>query len=263
MNKPEKEFGKLTPEQFKQLTRDLPEIRGQMQELPDLIRSVPVEKVKDILGKDFYWATVYELPYHEQLALLFFALGKVKELMEIVNSPDPQQAAYDWSHREDDDEWNGGEGGLFEKKHVIGLTVALQRNMLSVMLFHRTLDKFVEEVREGNDDSFFNAVRVDRSIVTCPTFADRIARAELSNDKLFFIRLRSSLKGPSKKHWEMYKDLRYALHVLKELGFDKMTDAQLEDLLVHKLKLYPNVPSARKNLRKQFTESKKIATTSK
>lgn len=263
MEKTEKEYGKLSLEQFKRLTNDLPEIRSQMQELPDLIRSVPPEKIDGLLGKDFYWAEVYEFPYHIQLAMLFCALGKVNDLVEISKSPDPQQAVIDWGAQDVDEEWNGGEGRLFEKKHVIGLTVALQRNLLSVMLFHRTLDKFVEDVRAGNDDSLFQAVRIDRSIVSCPTFADRIARAELENDKMFFIHLRSSLKGPSKKHWEMYKDLRYALYTLRELGFDKMTDAQLEDLLVHKLKLYPNVPSARKNLRKQFTESKKIATTSK
>lgn len=165
------------------------------------------------------------------------ALGRAKELVEVSKAPDPDQAVLDWMDSEDTSGWNGGEGGLFEKKHVIGLTVALHRNILSIMLFHRTLDKLVGEVRAGKDDSFFLAVRIDRSILACPTFADRLARAELEGDKQFFIHLRSSLKGPSKKHWEMYKDLRYALHMLGELGFDKMSDAELEDLLVHKLKL--------------------------
>jgi len=69
------------------------------------------------------------------------------------------------------------------------------------------------------------------------------------------------LKGPSKKHWEAYKDLRYAFFILRESGFNQMSDAQLEELLVHQLKLYPDAPGARKNLRKQFKESKKFATT--
>lgn len=37
MEKPEKEYGKLSLEQFKQLVNGLPEIRGQMQEVPKLI----------------------------------------------------------------------------------------------------------------------------------------------------------------------------------------------------------------------------------
>lgn len=257
MQKSEKEYGKLSLDQFKQLVKELPVVRNQMQELPELIRSTPKERIAELLDKDFYWAEVYELPFHHQIALLFFALGRANKLKEIAQAPDPQQAALDWMDTDDIDDWNGGEGGVFEKKNVIGLTVAMHRNILCIMLFHRTLDKLVEEVRAGNDDSLFQAVRIDRSIVACPTFADRIARAELGNEKMFFLHLRSSLKGPSKKHWEMYKDLRYAIYMLRELGFDKMSDMQLEDLLVHKLKLYPNVPSACKNLRKQFTQSKK------
>ncbi|SET69232.1 hypothetical protein SAMN05216326_1672 [Nitrosomonas marina] len=108
---------------------------------------------------------------------------------------------------------------------------------------------------------FFNAVRIDRSIITCSAFAVRISTAEAKNDKKFFIRLRKSLEGPSKKHWEAYKDLRYAFYILRESGFNQMSDAQLEELLVHQLKLYPDTPGAQKNLRKQFTESKKFATT--
>ena len=263
MEKAEKEYGKLSLDQFKRITKELPEIRNQMQELPDLIRSTPKQKIDELLDKEFYWAEVYELPFHYQIALLFCALGRVQQLKEIANSPDPQQAAIEMMDSDDVDDWNGGEGGVFEKKHIIVLTVAMQRNILCIMLFHRTLDQLVDDVRKGKDTSLFQAVRVDRSIVACPTFADRIARAELENDKMFFLHLRSSLKGPSKKMWEAYKDLRYALYMLRELGFDKMSDVQLEDLLVHKLKLYPPIFSARKNLRKQFAESKKITTTSK
>ncbi|WP_208300002.1 hypothetical protein [Aquabacterium sp. A08] len=50
------------------------------------------------------------------------------------------------------------------------------------------------------------------------------------------------------------------MFALRELGFDKMTDAQLEELLVHQLKVYPNVPSAKKNLRAQYQQSRKIKT---
>jgi hypothetical protein len=256
----EKAFGKLTLDQFRELVRTLPEIRSQIKDLPQVVRAAPRKRIDEILDKEFYWATAYELSFIESLALLFFALGRVGQLMEWATSPDPQQAALDSIRDDDIDDWNGGEGGKFKEKHVVGLTVALQRNILSIMLYHRTLSDLVAEVRTSDEwkEPFFKAVRVDRSILSCPTFSDRLARAELENDKQFFIHLKSALKGPSKKHWEAYHDLRYALCVLRELGFDQMSDAQLEDLLVHQLKLYPNVPSARKNLRKQFTESKRV-----
>lgn len=256
----EKAFGKLTLDQFRELVRTLPEVRSQIKELPQIVRAAPRKRIDELLDKEFYWATVYELPFLDSLTLLFFALGRVGQLMEWAASADPQQAALNSILADDIDDWSGGEGGNFKEKHVIGLTVALQRNILAIMLYHRTLSDLVAEVRTSPDwkEAFFKAVRVDRSILSCPSFSDRLARAELENDKQFFIHLKSALKGPSKKHWEAYRDLRYALCVLRELGFDQMSDDQLENLLVHQLKLYPNIPTARKNLRKQFTESKRV-----
>ena len=261
MEKPEKEYGNLTLDEFKQLVNKLPEIRSQMQELPDLLNSTSKDKIKEVLGQGLYWADAYELSFQELLAQLICALGCHQELRKAAQSDDPTQAVFSMFQNVEYETWEGGLEGLFEISDVVGLFAALQRNILSIMLFHRTLNTMVDEVRNGDDESLFNAVRIDRTIITCPTFALRISEAEVKNDKKFFIRLRSSLKGPSKKHWEAYKDLRYAFFILRESGFNQMSDAQLEELLVHQLKLYPDAPGARKNLRKQFTESKKFSTT--
>jgi len=232
----EKEFGKLTVDQFSELVKALPEVRSNMQEMPELIRNVPREKINALLKDDFFWSFAYEWSFLDSVALLILAMGRVEQVQEAARSPDPQQAALDLMKNDDLDDWDGGFMKLFEMRDVIGLVTVLQKNILSIMLYHRPLSALVEEVRQDGDwqEAFFKAVRVDRSIISCPTFASRLARAELENDKQFFIHLRSALKGPSKKHWEAYRDLRYALCVLRELGFNQMSDAQLEDLLVHK-----------------------------
>ena len=260
----EKEYGKLTLDQFKGVVKQLPELRNNLAELPSVLRATKPEKFKEIFDKDFAWAEIYELSLVEQIAFTVIAMGELQRIIDIAASDDPQKAALEWAN-EDPPEWKYIEGG-FEKKHAAGLVIALQRTILSIMIYHRPINDLVAEVRagkDGADEAFFKAVRVDRSILACPTFADRLAKAEMTNDRDFFIHLRSALKGLSKKHWESYRDLRYALFILKDLGFSQQSDAQLENLLVHQLKLYPNSPSARKNLRKQFTESKKFATTSK
>ena len=262
-----KEYGKLTLDQFKCLVKKLPEVRGQMKELPGLLRSTSAAKLEEILDEDFHWSEIYEISLVEQLALMAVVLGDAQRIVQIGQAADPQQAVLEWMDEDiDEDNWTGGFEGLFGKKYLFMFVTALQRNILSIMIYHQSLAAFVEDVRSGSktaDESFFKAVRVDRSILTCPTFADRLARAELTDDKGFFLHLRSALKGLSNKHWESYRDLRYSMAILRELGFDQLSDAQLEDLLVHKLKLYPNAPGARKNLRKQFTEAKKISTTPK
>src|SRR5688500_1049347 len=94
--KTKKPYGKLTLPQFQRVVKALPEVRQQMNQLPQLIRSAPRSKVEEVLDKDFYWSEVYELPFVHQLGLLFYALGRVKRLLEISKSPDPQEAALDW-----------------------------------------------------------------------------------------------------------------------------------------------------------------------
>lgn len=258
MAEPTKEFGKLTAEQFRHLIDKLPEIRNQQRELTDLVRSTPKEKLDGILSKDYAWASFYEMTFVEHMALLMMALDKLEFLHYAAQAPDPQQTFIDEFDVDDDEEWTGGWQGRFEKKHLVGLVYALQRTILSIMLYQRSLHDLVEAVRQGDDDALFKAVRVDRSIVACGPVADRISRAELLKEKQFFIHLRSALGGPLQKHWQSYQDLRYALFVLRDLGFDKLSDDQLENLLVHQLKVYPNSYNARRNLRKQYTLSKKI-----
>lgn len=254
-----KEYGKLTATQFKNLISKLPEIRRQQSELTDLVRSTPKGRLEEILSNDFAWASLYEMTLVEHLTLLMLALDKVDFLHYAARAPDPQQTFMDEFDAGDDEEWTGGWKGMFEKKHLVGLVFALQRTILSIMMYHRTLHDLVDAVRQSNDDdALFDAVRLDRSIVACEPVADRISKAELMHEKHFFIRLRNALKGPSQKHWQAYQDLRYALYVLRDLGFDKLSDDQLENLLVHQLKVYPNTYNARRNLRKQYTQSKKI-----
>ena len=48
--------------------------------------------------------------------------------------------------------------------------------------------------------------------------------------------------------------------MLREMGCDQLSDVELEHLLVDVLKVYPKAYTARKNLRKQFYESKRFKT---
>lgn len=255
-----KEYGKLTAEQFKTLISHLPEIRKHPGEIAEMVSSLSKDHLNKLLPEGFAWAEIYELTFIEHLAWLLMALGKTEFLKQAAQTPDPQQTLLDdiQSFDVDFENWKGGDGGFFELQDVLGLLTALQRQILSIMLFQKSISTLVEEAKQGNDACLFDAVRVDRSIVSCPPIADRISKAELLREKHFFIRLRNALKGPSKKHWESYHDLRYALFMLRDLGFDKLSDDQLESLLVHQLKVYPNTYNARKNLRKQYEQSKKI-----
>ncbi len=240
------------------LVAALPELRRQQGELRDVISAVPQARLDELLVENYNWAALYECSFQEHVALVVYCLGLSPYVRSLATSPDPQQRALDemWGdHRVDE--------GLIRAppQAVLGLVYSLQRTIFSVMLYQRSMSSLLAEVREsGNEDALFKAVRVDRAVLAAPSVADRIARAELRRDEAFFRHLRSALKGPLKKHWEAYSDLRYALFTLRELGFDKLSDAQLERLMVDQLKVYPPTASARKNLRAQYQQSRKIKT---
>lgn len=253
-----KEYGKLTADQFRELIATLPEIRSQRAELSDALAQVPKQKLDALLVGGYNWGEIYECSFVEHIAIAVVAFNYADTLTAALKTDDPQQYILDRMHPAEDDD---STHPAFQKQDLIGIAFSLQRTILSVMLFQRSLSGLVQEVRDDdNMDSLFNAVRVDRTVMSCSTIADKIARAELRQDKRFFLRLRNALKGPTHKHWAAYCDLRYSLVVLRELGFDSLSDAQLEELLVHTLKVYPNTPSARKNLRAQYHQSKKIKT---
>ena len=72
----EKEYGKLTEDQFKRLVRKLPELRKQEGELQEAFRSASKERLREILGEGVWWAPLYELSLVQVLALLFHVLGQ-------------------------------------------------------------------------------------------------------------------------------------------------------------------------------------------
>jgi hypothetical protein len=151
MEKSEKEYGRLSLDQFKQLAQKLPEIRKKLKEPPKLLRSIPEDEKHEVLGEGLSWANVYERSLNEQLALLFDKSGRSGKLREATQSDDPTQTAFDLFGDDDFVNFNGSEGGAPQKRYVIGLLIALKRSILSVMLFDRTLDKMAEEVRFGKD----------------------------------------------------------------------------------------------------------------
>ena len=161
----EKEFGKLTHDQFAKLVSRLPEVRGQMRELPALLREKK-DRLKTILGEGGYsWGTIYERPFLEQMALLFVLIGLHIPLKEAAQSEDPQEVVLGWG--DDDsplDAWFDANEHQIEKKYLLWMAIVLQRNILSIMLYHKSMGALVDLVRQGDDTALFNAVRVDRSV---------------------------------------------------------------------------------------------------
>lgn len=130
--------------------------------------------------------------------------------------------------------------------------------MKSLMVYQKSLSTLVEEVRNGDDKSLFDAVRIDRTVLACSPVVHRVSMAELTNDKAFFLHLKKAIKGPSQKHMVALDPLRYMMAALVDSGGDHLSRQEIEELFVDHLKLYPKTPGGQKNLYEQFLKTKKV-----
>lgn len=245
--------------QLKSAISKLPELRNETGSLEDWVKLIKPERLESLISEKLLWSHVYELTFPELIALIIAAFNAVDLKTKAEKTDNPAQYFMD-NFRPDFklEDYEGGSIGTFTKQDLMGLVFALQRNFISIFIYQKTIHQLISEVNEGNLGSLFDAVRVDRSCLSTPSIAAKITEAELKGNKHFFLRLINALKGPSKKHWKAYQDLRFAFYLLKDLGLKNMTEEQVYDLLVRQLKVYPDGYNAKKNLAKQYRESMKI-----
>lgn len=257
----EKPYGKFTLEQLKQITGLVHQSKNLAPTFEKVMRETDPKKLKAIVGENFSWFHYYEKPFNEHIGWAVVMLDWQDDLRRAAQSEDPQQHFLDFFTSIDPDkDWQGGFQGLFEKRDLMGLLMSIIRTMKSIMVYQKSLSTLIEEVRLGNnnDKSLFDAVRIDRTMLACPSIMHRISMAELKGDNNFFLHLKSAIKGPSGKHWVTYEELRYMMQALVESGVDRFTGDNIEQLFVEHLKLYKQTPGAQKNLLKQFLETLKV-----
>ena len=134
-----------------------------------------------------------------------------------------------------------GVGKKHEFKEFMGYLYSLMRTIECLSVYGRSLNALIIDVVNGSDDALFKILRIDRSALSHPTIADRLARAELEQDEQFFKTLSSALSGKTAKQNPEYRDLRYMLAVLVDIGLlDQLSIDQRYQLLCVDLGLYPH-----------------------
>lgn len=257
-----KEFGKLTEDQFRELIQALPHLLALVRDVNEHLARMPAAKFDAVMSGDYHaYACVYELPLLEHLLLLVLALNGQDELKQWAESPDPQEAALEVLRRRDEPDDGKPINEAFDTAEVFALAYSVCRTLLSIATYGRSISSLLQDVRDnGNLDSLFKAIRMDRCVVGCPAAMKHMARAQLRDNKDFFKRLKSALNGPSKKEWAGLEQTRYALLVLRDLGIDDLSDSALEKLLVEQLKAYTPGQDPKKALRAHYGRSRKLQT---
>lgn len=259
----QKEYGKLTADQFREFIQILPDVFAMLRETNERLASTSAAKFDSVMSNDYGgYSIFYELPFIQHLSMLVSALNRQAEVNDMAASPDPQEVVLELLRRRDEIEDDKPHNEAFSTSGVITLCYSLGRTMQSMATYGRSISSLLQDVRDNNNhDSLFKAIRMDRAVIGCPTAMKHIAKAQIRDNKAFFKNLRSALAGPSKKEWSGLDQMRYAFLTLRELGIGDLSEAALEELMVDKLQVYPGGKGdARKALRAHYRHSRKIPT---
>lgn len=256
-----KEFGKLSTDQIRQLIALMPMFEAMRHEFMEDMKRKPGAKTA-IEDDGVWWAVLYELPIEQHIAMLFKALGLEKMVLEAAKSDDPTGEILRLSKEDSLTEQIEPPEG-FEPYHAINVAMSLERSLESLLVWGRYINELVAAAREGDDTSLFKAVRIDPSVVSCPSVGARISKATILGQEKFFGALGRALKGQTQRQAKYLRGVRLAMQAVREAGVETISDEQLRNLFLKKPEIYKAPPSAspEKALRKHFHASKRKATT--
>jgi len=237
----EKEFGKISRDQFKQVLDFLSIGESQKNDLDELISESP-EKLSSLIDSLFPWSYFYEMPENYMAALYLHCLFSKSRIQDLLKSADPNQALLDFASSDiEPDGWLNLEK-TEDLGFVISLTMAYIFNLQAYKMGKPSINSLIHKIRGGDDDALLEAVYVDRMSLTCPSIAKRIARATLEGDEDFFVLLSKSITKtrPKKPPDPKYDTLRFGLELLEQAkGLDNIPYEDQFVILVEELQLYP------------------------
>ncbi|MGC2457149.1 MAG: hypothetical protein WA435_04045 [Gallionellaceae bacterium] len=149
---------------------------------------------------------------------------------------------------------------------IYGIGLSME-NTLRCVLYHGCyLNELIERVRLGDDKALFDAVRIDPTVIGCPSVNVRISKATIMKDNRFFAKLKAAINGKmAKREQANFQKMRLILEILHESGATRLSDEQLHELFVEELRLYSGNAKGGGNAKalRKFADTymKKTATT--
>lgn len=267
------QLGRLSSNDLRLVLSFLPMFESEAAQATALVK----EKSEKVFTGNFAkvrWCHLYELPFPQHLTQCTTALGFADDQKEIAAAPNHIEAVaaklqcMDAEIDEVCASASQEELDQFRESIPIrlALTTSLYNSFRCLLAFGCYLNDLIAQARAGDDEqALFNAIRVDPTVVGCPTAITYISRAVLVEDERFMGKLKLALNGNLlKQNQANFQKMRVVLRVLFEAGATQLTDAQLHELFVKQLRLYAADSKAgdvTKNLRKFANRYMKVRTT--
>jgi len=235
---PEKEFGKLSLSQLKQLH----EMLLQLQELRKGFEAAAKLDEKGFIADlplGFRWAEIYSYPFLDHLKRFLCFSGADVVIEQAKQQGDPQQFILDELPKFQEKIRESDKTSLTGEQNLFGIAFSLFKSLDAMLLYGKSLSRLLLETVQGDFDSLLKAVSVDHTIVGNSVVTSLLTFAEMEDDKKFFIQLSNAMSKRPRKPKSEYGALRYLLATLDEIGeLEKLSHEERYELFCVNLKVY-------------------------
>jgi hypothetical protein len=241
------DFGKITVSDLRALIDCLPLLEEEHRGAIELAREKPHLFESKLSGK-IAWCHFYELPFQIHIAHMMVGFDLVDPIKEAASAdraiPSLIRFATEYEPEIADDELEElDEEQLKNFVHAsYALATSIIKSLQCLLTFGCYINDFIAEVRmngPGSDPALFNAIKIDPSVLGCPSVAARVSKAIMLNEDSFLSDLSKSINAPLKKREQAnFQKMRLVLKVLAESNAQRLSDDELYKLFVTELRLY-------------------------
>lgn len=243
-------------------------------------QQVLVEKRDSLFASDCLkpsWSHLYELPILLHVTQWLDPDERTDYLQQIANSPNQIQLAQEslLSFDADMQAWEPDEAEKEDLRTqlaaIFAFSYSLTQSFRALKIFGLYLNDLIAIVR-GNgpnaEKAVLAAVKIDRTVLACPSINTYISQRVLLNDAAFLRKLKRAENGKlTSREQRNYQQMRLVLQVLKEVGATKLTSKDLYQLFVDELDLITkdrngDIGNVEENLRQfayQFMNQKAVS----
>lgn len=270
------QLGKISAEDLRLLLSYFPSLFAEQEETRALFRQNRDAFFADDCQKPL-WCRLYESPAKEAFASVMLALDGEDVLKTLAAAPNQIQAMPGAiaAKFQEIDEWkpDAEETEDFRKSLAVifGMSMAVVNSFRCLLIFGHYLNDLVAMVRTKGpaaDHWLFAAVKIDITVLGCPSIMARVSRAVMEGDPDFQKNLRKAMTGKlTKREQKTYQDMRLVLQVLHETGAPKLSTDDLYTLFHDELNIVRSeagdgdVRAALRQFAYQFMEGKAVSQT--
>lgn len=232
---------KLTTGQIKRLYANLHKANLSREELSSIV-SENTKKISAFLEPACPWSYWYDIPFNHLLLIFFTCAGMIEDIIRICKSGNADSQLLDYLDSDPDIDTEIEELYTDEEKAIVAsLGVAIFNQSLAISIFGENINSMIKSAKEGNDNALFDAVLVDRSVISTPSVAKRIQIAQLTKDEPFFNLLSKAItRTRPRRPVADYDDARFMITALDECkSFSSNSNVELYKLIANELELYP------------------------